>query len=149
MASILLSDQFISACAIAGALQVTLGDQWDPVDRWGRQCPEWGKTHKGTNVMRANMGGWFTGCIMHNMNRLLPADVILYTGVFWADTVAEHQFEILQKQLHQCRLLTLSPLGPEDPAGPGRPLSPFSPCSPGGPMSPMRPGWPCIGGTVP
>lgn len=53
-----------------------------------------------------------------------------------------------ERQSHYCRLLTLSPLGPEEPAGPGRPLSPFSPCSPGGPMSPIRPGWPCIGVTV-
>lgn len=61
--SIFLSDQFISARAIVRALQVILGDQWDPVDHLGQRYPERGKTHKGTNVMRGNMGGYFTACI--------------------------------------------------------------------------------------
>lgn len=33
------------------------------------------------------------------MNRLLRADLILNTHVFWANTVAENQFESLQRQL--------------------------------------------------
>lgn len=82
----------------AGVLQVILGDQWDPVDQTGRQYPEWGKKQNKnrTNVMRVNMGGYFTAWNMRNMNRLLPADLILSARVFWANTVAENQFESLQ-----------------------------------------------------
>lgn len=84
----------------AGVLQVILGDQWDPVDQTGRQYPEWGEDkktkHNGTNVMRVNMGGYFTAWNMRNMNRLLPADLILSARVSWANTVAENQFESLR-----------------------------------------------------